>query len=201
MLQSIFLCTGFLSAISIFLPFGHIIPIISTVSSALAWYKIRSLSQAKSVMESVQKLKDENKLLTANITDLHNTVMYLENVNSNLHITNENLVVTEQNLKSDVKDLRSILSIIDTRNKTSEQIQEEMLILVHNLKYQNDRHNSINKTHAFLIADKNHDGKISGSEMNLLENIFSTDEISNLDKNSDKIITKEEFFGKRYYTE
>lgn len=47
-----------------------------------------------------------------------------------------------------------------------------MIRIVSNLKQQNDRHSRINKTHAFLIADKNKDGKISGSEMNILQNIF-----------------------------
>jgi hypothetical protein len=147
-------------------------------------------------MESVKTLQNQNKVLAINNMELQNTVIHMEKTNENIQKTNINMMETEQKLKSDIGDLRIILSIMDTQNKTGDQIQEEMIRIVSNLKQQNDRHSRINKTHAFLIADKNKDGKISGSEMNILQNIFGTDEVKMMDTNSDNVITRDDFFKK-----
>ena len=56
---------------------------------------------------------------------------------------------TEKKLKSDIGDLRIILSITDTQNKTGDKIQEEMIRIVSNLKQQNYIYSRINNIHAF----------------------------------------------------
>ncbi len=157
------------------------------ISSIVAWYRVRRLGEAKTVMESVDDLKLQND-------NLEQTQNELEIENDELKITNDKLAETETKLTGDINDLRILVGIFGNNNMTSEEIQVKLLSSLKQLEKENKKHEKLNKGQAFLIADANKDGKLTGNEIEVLQDI-TLDDISRIDKNKDKKITKDEYLN------
>lgn len=158
------------------------------LGSLLAWFRVRRLGEAQSVMDSVQDLENQNQ-------HLQNQTTVLEIENGELKESNDQLNDLENKLKSDLGYLRKVIGIADTQSKSAQQIQDEMIKNYKNYKIENDKYEKLNKVNTFLTSDINNDGVITNNEINLLESI-SLSTTSNLDYNNDGKITMEEYISK-----
>jgi cell division protein FtsB len=157
-----------------------------SLSSVLAWYRVRRLGEAKAVMDSVNQLKIQND-------ELEQQTNTLEQENDELKESNDQLNKLEKNLTNDINQLREVLGIVDTQNENVDQIQKKLLDTYRKLKDENEKYNKLNRTNMFLTADTNNDGIIDKNEQKIL-NIINLDKI-NADKNNDGKITMDEFLN------
>jgi cell division protein FtsB len=157
-----------------------------SLSSLLAWYRVRRLGEAKAVMDSVNQLKIQND-------ELEQQTNTLEQENDELKESNDQLNKLEKNLTNDINQLREVLGIVDTQNENVDQIQKKLLDTYRKLKDENEKYNKLNRTNMFLTADTNNDGIIDKNEQKIL-NIINLDKI-NADKNNDGKVTMDEFLN------
>jgi len=152
-----------------------------SIASLIAYWRVRKLHINKSILDNVNNLTEQNQ--------------ELEETTNDLQEENDQLQATSKKLTIDIKKLHQLTGIIDTNNKTAEEIQNELTVLIDRYNRENEKYNKLNKGHAFLIADQNHDGKLDKQEKELLQTI-TIEDIENIDKNQDNIITKEEYLKK-----
>jgi len=136
--------------------------VVCSIMSFIGLWRVRVLGVAKKLMDSVDALKLENMRL-------NRTQHSLEEENEKLKQTNESLKRIETKLNNDVNDLRSVMNIIDTQNKTADEIQKEMLTLVEKYYRENSRQERNNKIALFYTADMNRDGLLEGEELDVLK--------------------------------
>jgi len=195
--QPIFAVTGSLGGIGIVInsiqgeTLDIIICSIMSLGSVLAWFRVRKLGEAQSVMDSVQVLETQNQ-------ELQNSTSILQEENENLKESNDQLNALEIKLTNDLGDLRNVLGIVDIQNKTAQEIQNELIQTAEKLKIQNTKYEKLNKINAFFVSDENHDGKLTENELDTLHTIgLNSDEnVTDYDSNSDGQITKEEYLNK-----
>ena len=137
--------------------FDTTLNVIMTISSLLALWRVKKLGEAQSIMDSVNDLEDQNKTL--------------QEENDELKESNDQLNALEVKLQNDLDVLKDIMGIVDTQNKSSEQIKEEMVKIYKNLKTENEKYTKLNKVNTFLTADTNNDGVISEQEKQILDTI------------------------------
>jgi len=154
------------------------------LSSLLAWYRVRKLGKSKAIMDSVEELKQQNG-------ELEEQTNTLKNENDELKESNDQLNALENKLEEDLKNLSELIGIVDIAGKSVEDIQNELINTVKSLKKENDRHHRINQHQAFLLADENRDGKLEGSEIDMLKIVTLDNTVE--DFNNDGIITRDEY--------
>lgn len=166
--------------------FDIVISFILGLIFGICLFKIRKFGKAQVIMESVSQMKQENERLNETIVDLSNIKMNLEEQTN---------VLEEQNceIKKEVSDLRRLMKIFDNNNKTAEEIQKDLLGTLDKLTRENRKYEKLNKGHAFLVADINHDGVLNDQEQNILKNITSDNEIKTLDSNRDNVVSRDEY--------
>lgn len=133
-----------------------------SLMSFVGMWRVRKLGVAKKLMESVDTLRTENQ-------QLNETQESLEEENNILKETNDSLKKTEKSLSTDIKKLRKLTGIVDTQNKTADEIQKEMIVLVDQYRKENRRQERNNKIALFYTADMNRDGTIEGEELEVLK--------------------------------
>ena len=166
--------------------FDTVISFIFGLIFGICLFRIRKFGKAQVIMDSVQEMKLENEKLNETIVDLSNINMKLEQQTKSLEESN-------CKFKNELMGLRKLLNIFDNNNKTAEEIQNEMLGTLEKLVRENQKYEKLNKGHAFLIADIDHDGILNDSEQNILKNMTSEKEIDSLDKNNDNVISRDEY--------
>lgn len=147
---------------SVVLGFSFVVLLISI-------YKIRTYGIAYGLMETSKKLEEENKKLGDSVLDLEKQ---------------------NENLGSRVRDMGRLMGIFDRNNKTAEEIQDEMLETLCKLEDSNRKYESLNKTHAFMIADRDADGVLSKQEQETLK-LISSDSV--IDANGDNVIDRKDY--------
>lgn len=157
--------------------FDTTLSIAMTIASLLAWWRVQKLGEAQSIMESVTDLEENNRTL--------------QEENDELKESNDQLNALEKRLENDLKSLKGIMSIVDTRNKSAEEIKNEMIKIYENLKKENEKYTKLNKVNTFLTADTNNDGVISGYEKEILQTIDINGK--NYDYNNDGSVSMSEY--------
>jgi hypothetical protein len=161
------------------------------LSSTIGVWRVRKLGIAKKIMDSINDLKLENMRL-------EETEKQLERENLLLKNTNDELKETSTQLSNDIDKFKILTNIMDTNNKTSEEIQEDLLNTVERYEKENKRYEINNKISLFYTADQNRDGFLSKEEIYIIKKIlkdeYNIDYI--LDTNQDGEITRKEFLEK-----
>jgi hypothetical protein len=161
------------------------------LSSTIGVWRVRKLGIAKKIMDSVNDLKLEN-------LRLHETEQHLERENILLKNTNNELKNTSIQLSNDINKFKTLTNIMDTNNKTSEEIQDELLHTIERYEKENKRHEINNKISLFYTADQNRDGFLNTEEIYIIKKILKDEYNINsvLDTNRDGKITRKEFLDK-----
>ncbi len=133
-----------------------------SLASFVGLWRVRKLGIAKKLMESVDTLRMENQ-------QLNETQESLEEENNVLKKTNNSLIKIERSLNTDINKLRKLTGIVNTQNKTADEIQKEMLALIDQYRKENKRQERNNKIALFYTADMNRDGTIEGEELEVLK--------------------------------
>lgn len=123
--------------------------------SLLSLWRVRMLGVSKTLMDSVDVLKVENSNLSMTNSNLRCTVSELE----------DQLCKTEKC----IVNLNKLLGIMDTNNKTSEEIMNELSCLVEEYDKQNKLYDRNNKIALFYTVDCNRDGYLDGDEIEMLK--------------------------------
>lgn len=166
--------------------FDAIVGGISASVGGLSLWRIRKFGRAQAVMDSVDELKDENGRLHEQIIDLEAANGKLTNVSLKLQETNNSLC-------GKLDNMRKLLGIFDKNNKTAEAIQDDMISTLVKLEHENEKYEKLNRGHAFLVADSNHDGKLNNQEQGLLKTITSNENLVKYDKDHDENISRTEY--------
>lgn len=135
--------------------FDIIIYVIGILSGFILTWRVRKLGKAHTIMESAKVLKVVN-------VDLTNSVITLNE-------QNETLIVK-------INDMSKLMCIFDKNNKTAEEIQDDMINTLKKIEKENQKYESLNKCHAFIISDINHDGELSElneNEQTILKSVMS----------------------------
>lgn len=132
--------------------FEMYVGLVCLFMSSLGVYRVRKLGVGAKIVESVEVLKLQNQNLQVNTSRLEGTV---------------------SNLESKLENLNDLMNIMDTNNKTAEEIQSELSSLVEEYKKQNSRYDRNNKIALFYTTDMNRDGYLEGDELETLKEALS----------------------------
>ena len=140
--------------------------------------RIRKFGVAYAVMESVDTFKNENNRLIVNVSDLEN---------QNVELSNNN-----KSLQDKLEDMGKLMGIFRTTNKTAREIQDDMISTLKKLESENEHYTRLNKTHAFLLADKDNDGVLNKTEQETIK-LITGGQLDGADKNKDKNVSRSEY--------
>ena len=152
--------------------FNVVMCVFGMILGGVMTWRVRKLGVSKAVAESVVMLEVQNENLSVSLE-------YLQEQNSEY----------EKKLGS----MNTLLGIFDTNNKTAEQIQDDMIQTMNKLKTENEKYTKLNKAHAFIVSDSNHDGNLDSTEINVLKAIASDENLSDVDIDNDNKISRKEY--------
>jgi len=141
-------------------------------------HRIRKFGVAYAVMESVDTFKNENDRLTINVSDLEN---------QNLELSNNN-----KSLQDKLEDMGKLIGIFRTTNKTAQEIQDDMISTLKKLESENENYTRLNKTHAFLLADKDNNGVLNKTEQETIK-LITGGQLDGADTNNDSNVSRSEY--------
>lgn len=138
--------------------------------------RIRKFGVSYHVMKTVDEFKLENDKLTNNVVDLENQNIELDKNNKELN--------------NKLEDMGKLMGIFKESNKTAKEIQDDMISTMKKLEEENNRYTTLNKTHAFILSDRDGDGVLSKSEQETLKLIGSE---KFTDRDGDGFLSKSEY--------
>jgi DNA repair exonuclease SbcCD nuclease subunit len=108
----------------------------------------------------------------------------------------DDLKMENDKLSVEVDNFRVLTGIMDTHNKSAEEIQQELFSVVERYKQENDRQERNNQIALFYTTDRNRDGKLTDEEIQILRQILKEDYNIQSFLENDTEITRKEFFNK-----
>jgi len=147
-----------------------VVSVISLVGTGIAHRRVRVLSTAKHLMDSVDDLKKENGKLKDSIVEF----------------------------KSENKKFEGIVGLLDNDVKDISKVKEQLFNIYEGYEVENSRYEGNNLLSLFKLVDKNNDTNLSPDEMEKMARytkIFYGHEFNfnEFDKNQDGTVSMEEF--------
>ena len=175
-----------------------IIMVYAVLASLIAIWRIRKLGVAKSLMDSVMTLNEENEELRLSVERLQSQTLSLEKVNVRLRASITELCRETEAYKKENTRFSKLVGLLDSNVSDFETSKAVLLKDIERLETANLRYEANNLMNLFFLVDRDQGGYITPDEMEKMNEytraVYGLDlDLATMDRNTDGKVDVKEF--------